>query len=141
MERVFAFEKAEVSVCVSRRHGIGKMALHVSMCLSADSYSKETGKRPIPCSRLSLPQDEAVETEIGASSDLLRSVKPPMSCLFQESELEEMNTRDEGPLTFPPVPCCCLHEHGIVPRLEGRVSLTSESNLNEAQLTKPDRLH
>lgn len=82
----FAFEKAEVSVCVSGRRGIGKVGLHVSMRLFTGFYSKETGKRPIPCSRLSLPQDEAVETEIGASSDLLRSVKPPISFVFSRSQ-------------------------------------------------------
>lgn len=52
-----------------------------------------------------------------------------------------MNTHDEGPLIFPPVPYCCPHEHGIIPRLERRVNVTSESSLNDEQQAKPDHLN
>lgn len=62
-------------------------------------------------------------------------------CLHQESDLEEVNTHDEGPLTFPLVPYCCPHEHGIIPRLEGRVNVRSASSLSDVQQAKPDRLH
>lgn len=104
MERVFAFEKAEVSVRVSRRRGMGKVALHVSMCLSTDSYSKVNGKRPILCSHLSLLQGEAVDRNRGKSRPPCISKTSHIFCLFQDSDLEEMNTHVEGPLTFPLVP-------------------------------------
>nr|KAF6302548.1 hypothetical protein mPipKuh1_009303 [Pipistrellus kuhlii] len=82
----FAFEKAEVSVCEQETWCWEDGSTRVHGHLSMNVYSQETGKRPIPCSRLSLPREEAVERETGVSSDLLRSVKPPMPFVSSRSQ-------------------------------------------------------
>lgn len=82
----FAFEKAEVNVYLDKRHGMLKLGLHVSVCLSMNFYSKVLGEKPIMCYHLSIPQGETVwlpgKRETWESSDFLSEVKPPIPLIF-----------------------------------------------------------
>ena len=56
----FAFEKAEVNVYLDKRHGMLKLGLHMSVCLSMNFYPKVLGEKPVMCYHLSVPQGETV---------------------------------------------------------------------------------
>ena len=86
----FAFEKAEVNVYLGKRHGMLKLGLHMSVCLSMNFYPKVLGEKPVMCYHLSVPQGETVwlpgKTETWESSDFLSEVKPPISLVFSMNQ-------------------------------------------------------